>query len=366
MKKKIIIVFIIAMVLFTAHSSVENDFLNNLFSPLNDVVDDFAEDYSVLGGVYNAGGEIRGAASIGSFPSFRVGATFGTILVTNPFGFLKQIDINDTGYSDLISSLGTVGDVLAWFDNYFLPMPIANYHFHIGLPAGLTVGMKFNIGPLGSIITAAAPMAEDFLHELLHWGVGGNLTYTILKEHKYYPTISVSGGVQYSQFTMAVGVPGITIAFDATNDIETSLSFESEYNNLSLYFDFSISKKFIFFQPFISFKFIQTVSHNLTAIGVAFDLSNASTDLKSTIQGIDSFELSNMTGKDDLTGNDIGVVYPFTDVVISTGFEFVMKIFRLGLEGSYGVVSKTGSITMGMRFQVESYQFDKLKKRMGN
>lgn len=367
MKKNIftfICIFLISLNLF---SDAKDDFLKDVFGSFNDIVDTFAEDYSKITGLYAAGGELKGAASIGGFPSFRFGATLGTIFFTNPIKFLKMINFYQSDWQQIkgkIDSLG-MGEAVDWFDNNFLPIPVSNYHFHIGLPKGMNVGGNFNIGPIGAIIKAASPeLASSFNPDILHWGFGLNFTYTILREYKYFPTISIGTGFNYSDSKMGfLNIPMGNLNLDESNDsIPAHVGFTTHSNSASFYFDFSISKRFMFFQPYLSLRFVQTVSHNITKFIIDMDLKDATQQAKDTYSK--HVEVSNVS---KVSSNNVqtGAIIPVTDFIISTGFEFIINIFRLGMEGSFSMASQTGMVTLGMRFHVEDWKIKKMKSKSG-
>jgi len=366
--KKFIFVIICFLLISTAlFSDAKDDFLKDVFGSFNDIVDAFSEDYSKITGLYGSGGELKGAASIGSFPSFRFGATLGTIFFTNPIRFLKLIDFYDSDWAQIKGKIDAtgMGEVVDWFDNNFLPIPVSNYHFHIGLPKGMNVGASFNVGPLGAIINAAAPqLTTSFNPDILHWGFGLNFSYTIFREYKYFPTISVGTGFNYSDSKMGfLNIPMGSLNLDESNDaIPATVGFSSHSNNFSFYFDFSISKRFMFFQPYISLRFVQSVNHNVTKFIVNMDLDDATPEAKDTYAK--TVEISNIVKINNLN-NPTKIVIPVTDFIISTGFEFIMGIFRMGIEGSFSMASQTGMVTLGMRFHVEDWQIDKMKDKSG-
>ena len=366
MKKIVIICFIIIIYSTSMFADSAKDiFLNDVFQTFTDIVDTFAQDYSVITGLYTTAGEVKGSASIGEFPSFRAGASIGTIFFRNPMRFIKKIDFygtNWTGIQDKLESEGLLS-AIDWFDQNFLPIPVTNFHFHVGLPYGLTVGSRFHIAPIGGFANAIAPASvKQYAPEILLWGLGVNFTYTILKEHKNLPTIAVGFGVQYSDTKIGIyGIPIGTVNLDESNDaIKSTVGFGAHNNNVSIYFDFSVSKRFLFFQPFFSMKFVQTINHNVTKVHIGLDLDDATDEARETYEK--EIEVSNVKKIDDYN-NEIGIVIPVTDFIISLGFEFVIKIFRLGLEGSFSVASQTGMITLGMRFQLENWQLKNIKNK---
>ena len=107
-------------------------------------------------------------------------------------------------------------------------------------------------------------------------------------------------------------------------------------------------------------KFVQTINHNVTKVHIGLDLDDATDEARETYEK--KIEVSNVKKIDDYN-NEIGIVIPVTDFIISLGFEFVIKIFRLGLEGSFSVASQTGMITLGMRFQLENWQLKNIKNK---
>jgi len=364
MKKFLITFFLILLIVNLFGNAAQDHFFNNVFYNFNDMVDMLALDYSKIAGLYTAGGDITGSASAGHFPAFRAGAAVGVIFLKNPLRFIKPIDFFGLKWSDVTNELENVGlySVVNFFDQNFLPLPVSYYSFDIGLPLGFTVGAKFNVGPLGAVIKGASSAASEYLNNILHWSVGGNVKYTIMRDHKYFPCLSVGMGTQYSYTLFDIkNIPIGNVYLDSNNtSIPSTIGFYSQNNNTSIYFDFAISKRLLFFQPFAGFKFVQTISHNLTKFTVNFDLSDATVEALNTYK--DEVVISNKTGYDSLL-NEIGKIIPVTDFIISLGFEFIIKIFRFGFQADFAAASQTGMLTLGMRFHVEDWQFAKLKKK---
>lgn len=364
MKKVTIVILILFSLAIINAATPKEQFLNDVFYSLNGIVDLFASDYSRIAGIYTAGADFSGSASISNFPSFRIGATIGTIFFTNPLNFLKKINFLSITWSDAKDNLkgSELLNAVNFFENDFIPIPVSYYNFDIGLPKGFSVGAKFNIGPISAIVNSANPGTKDYLRSFLLWGIGINTKYAITRDNKYLPAMSVGAGVQFGHTEFYISNIRVGGAYlDPSNEsIPCALGFFLRNDNTSFYFDFAISKRISFFQPFASLRFVQTVSHNLTKIVVLLDLDEATPDAKNTYA--EEIVVSNKTNIDSY-GNEIGIVIPVTDFIINAGFEFIIKIFRIGAEASYGFVSKSALITLGMRFQVEDYQFNEFKKK---
>jgi hypothetical protein len=156
----------------------------------------------------------------------------------------------------------------------------------------------------------------------------------------------------------------VEIPFDYDEDyqnIATSLALRTYTNNVSLFFEFSISKNIRFFQPFMSIKFIQNFCYNLTELDLVLNLSDLP-DNVADLFGNGVMTVTNST-KQNEKGENLGEIIPVTDFIFIGGFEFVMKIFRLGIEGSFGCFSKKGMLTLGMCFQVEQKNFKKYQAK---
>lgn len=356
----IVVVFFIA---FTSHASGNQVLIDMFQKSFNDSINTYINEYSLITGFYTTGGDVKGAASIGNFPSFRVGATAGIIFMNNPVNFIKKIHFSKTDWNSLQneSSLSEAAKYLNWFDQYFLPLPVNVYNFEIGLFNGFSIGGRFHVLPAGAFARTNED-AKKNIYEILTWGLGANFSYTILKEYNYFPSISVGAGVNYSDVfiwldNMSVG----NVYLDSTNpDIPATIGFKTHHYTTSFFFDFSISKSIKFFQPFASMKFVQTVNHNITKINVNLDMSKATSSAQ-TLYGDGKFTASNVVSTDDY-GNETGSIVPVSDFVLSAGFEFIITIFRFGFESSVGLVSQKGMLTLSMRFQVEKADFEKLKK----
>lgn len=347
---------------FTLYSE-ENELLKEFLAPFNSTITQFVNDYSTFLGLYSGNPDVKGSASIGSFPSFRFGTNFGAIFMTNPIRFLKTINLGTTSYEDLINggALGGAKDVINFFDDNFIPIPVTTYTFEVGLPKGMSVGGNFQIIPIGDfakgVVVPYVPSIGNLLGNITYWGVGLNFNYTIMKEYKYYPSISVGGGFNYNSATFEIKAPIGNIKIDNSNDLKSDIVFKTKGDISTFYFDFTISKNFIFFQPFLNLKFTQTIHHNITSIGLELDMSNATQEAKDNF-GNGKVSVNNVT-KQDAFGNNIGVIIPVTDFIVSTGFEFVMGVYRMGLSGSYGLVSQKGMVNLSIRFQAEKERFKK-------
>ncbi|MBN2544223.1 MAG: hypothetical protein JXB50_00400 [Spirochaetes bacterium] len=356
-----LLIFLTALIFSNA---AQDHFINNVFYNFNGMVDMLALDYSKIAGLYTAGGDITGSASVGHFPAFRAGATAGVMFFKNPLRFIKPIDFFGLKWADVTDKLQDAGllDGVNFFDQNFLPIPISYYSFDIGLPRGFTIGGRFNIGPLGSVVKKASTSAEQYINDILHWSIGANFKYTIMRDYKYFPAMSVGMGTQFSYTLFDLkDIPIGNVNLDEFNpSIPATMGFYSQNSNTSIFFDFAISKRILFFQPFAGFKFVQTISYNLTKFTVNLDLSDATAEAKTTYK--EEIIISNKSGY-DASLNEIGRTIPVTDFIISLGFEFIIKIFRFGVEASFAAASQTGMLTLGMRFQVEDWQFAKLKKK---
>ncbi|OHD16858.1 MAG: hypothetical protein A2086_12375 [Spirochaetes bacterium GWD1_27_9] len=364
MKKIYIIIclFLINIFIFSdTTQATKDEFFNDYFGTFNNAITTLTKDYSTISGLYNSTGFVKGSASIGSFPSFRVSANLGVIFFQNPLNFLKKVSFAKVDWSGIKKDLPAgLKEPLLWMDNNFIPVPVTNYTIGIGLPYGMEVGTKFNIAPIGSFIkqvTASSPDVTKNIGDILFWGVGVSFDYTILKEYKYFPSISVGTGFDYSDVSISFQkIPVGNVNLDPSNDsIPANIGFNTHNYNMGFFFEFTISKKFIFFEPFVNLKFIQTFNYSLTKINLELDFTNATQSAKDAYQG-GNFEINN------LDSNKNGVITPVTDFVVATGFEFVMSIYRMGIEGGFGLVSQKGYVTLDIKFQVEKSDFDKLKK----
>jgi len=373
MKKVLIIIFLTFFSFFLFSQSAKDVFLDPMKLSLSEIIDNYASDYSRIAGIYTSGGGVKGAASVGNFPSFRIGSHFGVILYTNPLNFIKKIKFANVTWDGLVGNLPSQAkDTINWFDSYFIPIPVYNYDIEMGVVHGLSFGGRFHIAPVGTLAKAVMPSIPtaseytSYIKDILFWGLGLNLNYTFLKEYKYFPSISTGFGADFSQSTFGIDkIPLPPVSIDSQNpSIPGTIGFLSNNFNTSFYIDFTISKKFLFFQPFVNLKLIQTVNYNISKFNVSLDISKV-TGSAVTLLGDGSFEVSNRTDK-DLLGNLMGKITPVTDFVVSTGFELVMGIFRMGVSGTYGIVSERWLLSLDMRFQIEKWQFEKFSKKMNN
>jgi len=336
-----------------------NQVVKEFLKPLNSTISIFVNDYSKIVGLYSANQDVKGSASIGSFPSFRVGTNFGTIFLANPLRFLRSIDFGGMNYEKLtkLETLSSAKDAIDFFDKNFLPVPVTSYTFEIGLPKGFSVGSSFQIIPIGDFIRGVSPDTQNYLNGLTFWGLGANFNYTIMKEYRWLPSISVGSGFNYNSTNFDIKMPMGNLKIDASNDLKSELNFSSKSDISTFYFDFTVSKTFIFFQPFVNVKFTQSINHNITKFNLLIDMSNATQEAKDNYGG-GKIGVNNISKKDQY-GNEVGSIIPVSDFILSTGFEFVMGIYRMGFAGSYGLVSQTGMISLNIRFQLEKDNFKK-------
>ncbi|MCG8572699.1 MAG: hypothetical protein MJB14_21415, partial [Spirochaetes bacterium] len=184
--KKSCIIFIF-LVLFLSFTFSQNQAFYNLFYSFHDVIDTMVTDYSSVSGLYTTGGMLKGSATIGSFPSFRVGTSLGIIFLRNPLNFMKEIDFMNVDWNSMKEDLagesyeGTVN----WLEENFIPLPITNIHFEVGLPKNMAIGGKFHILPINGFSNAGNP---DLFNKFLLWGMGTHFNYTILKEYNKLPS----------------------------------------------------------------------------------------------------------------------------------------------------------------------------------
>jgi len=366
MKKKIILAvllsFLLGIAVFSENST--NPIVQKFLEPFNVTIATFTNDYSAFVGLYSANSDVKGDASIGSFPSFRVGSSVGTIFLTNPLRFLKTINIGGMNYEKVkkLDALNSMKESITFFDENFLPIPITTHSFEIGLPKGFSVGSNFHIVPIGDFIKAVSPETQNYISSVMFWGIGVSFNYTVMKEYKWFPSISVGSAFNYSSANFDIKIPFDSLKIDSSNDLKAQLNFYTKSDISTFSFDFTVSKTFLFFEPFVNFKFTQSVYHNITKIGLNLDMTSATSTAKSNY-GDGKIGVSNIVSKDNF-GNDIGLVIPITDFILSTGFEFIIKIYRLGFSASYALVSQKGMLNVSMRFQVE--KTDILKKKDSN
>lgn len=365
MQQRLVAVFCV-MLSFSAFSQTDQHevFYNDMFSSFSEALIMFAEDYSVISSLYNAGGSLQGSASIGSFPSFRVGTTFNVIFFTNPVNFLKEVQIGEYGYDKIVAN-GTA--VIDWFDDNFLPLPYTSYYIEAGLPLGLTASIKFNASDLGGVVNGivdsipSANSIKTFVPDLFLWGIGGDIGYTILKDFSFFPTLAVSTGGFYSSVSFAlkdVNIGNVEFGGISGDSINTTMSFTSKSDISSLFFDFAISKRLLFFEPFANMKFVQTFYHNYSEITFNLDLSDASDAFKEVFN--EEITISNEFQKDN-NGNPMGIIYPVTDFLLSAGFELILYYVRFGFEATYSPISQNAMLSLGLHIHFDKDDFQSIK-----
>lgn len=352
----LLFIFIMA----TAGQSGKDIFKSYIAQSVNSSMDILVKDYSQIGGLYTSGGIVKGSASTGPFPSFRAGTTVGVILFDNPFRFLQVLKISSTDWEAMKKNTTFKPNVFGPLDNRFLPLPVHNFHFEVALPHNLSVGGRFHIIPVGELIKAGGSTSTQ---TVTLWGFGVNLSYLIMSDHKFRPALAVSTGFQYSDSHIHLKEVNIgTVYLDSNNStIPAYIAYDTHFFSPTFYFDFTLSKRIKFFEPYLNLKFSQTISYNITRFSLRLSTDQMDA-LARSLYGDGLFQLDNLN-QTDLFGNPYGIVTPVPDFIISTGFEFIIKIFRLGMEGSFGAVSQKGMVTLSMRFQVEKEHFEKIKQK---
>lgn len=355
MKKKLMVSFFImlsCLLLYSQTSSDKEEFMSEIFKSFHDSIDVLVNDYSAICGFYTTSGQLEGAASIGSFPSFRIGMTTGVIFMTNPIRFLKEINFSNNSWNTIRKEkeFKDFKPYFSWFDSYFLPLPLTRINFDVGLPKGFSVGGHFHVMPVGSVLFS---LSEPEINSATILAGGGlNFTYTFLKEYRNLPSVSTGFETAFSYVGIDVrNIPVGTIYLDSSNpDVPAKLGFLTKNYTVSFAVDFSISKRIRFFQPFVNLKFVQSVYYNETSFLVSLDTSEATSSAQELYDT--DFSISN-TRNVDYFNNRYGDVRAVTDFVFSAGFEFVIKTFRIGLECSFSTATQKVMTTAGIRVQLE-------------
>lgn len=363
-KKLIFSLFIIfsCLVLSSQTDSDKEEFMSEIFKSFHDSIDVLVNDYSSIAGFYTTGGQVAGAASIGSFPSFRIGMTTGIIYFTNPLRFLKEINFSNNTWNTIRkeSEFKNYKPYFSWFDSFFIPLPLARINFDIGLPRGFAIGGHLHVMPVGSTLTA---IPEPQVTPATFMAGGGvRFSYTFLKEFKRLPSFSAGFETAFSYVGVDVqNIPLGTIFLDAANpNVPAELGLTIKNYTVSFAIDFGISKQIRFFQPFVNLKFVQSVFYNETSFRISLDTSNA-TGAAQDLYDID-FSISNVRNVDEF-GRKYGDIRPVSDFVFSAGFEFVIKTFRIGLECSFSAATQRVMTSAGIRVQLEKTHFRKMKER---
>jgi hypothetical protein len=240
--------------------------------------------------------------------------------------------------------------------------------FDIGLPKGFSIGGYFHVAA-PSLLLLNIPASSTYTDTMVWWGLGTQFHYTLLKEVKALPSISVGAGVSYNDTLLGLAnLPLGNVTLDSSNlSIPATVGFKSHSYVTGFMLDFNISKNLGgWFEPFGGVKFTQSIFYNVTEVTLNLDLTGASPEARTLYGGSSSadsssYTISNQTA--DANGNLTGVLFPVTDFILSGGFEFVMKLFRMGLEFSYGTFSQKGMVSLSMRIQAEKDFLQKKKEK---
>ncbi len=336
---------------------VDTELSRAIMSSLTQSIGTFVNDYGRVQGVYGTTAYFDGRSSVGEFPSFRLDFSIGAILNYNAFGFLSKVNAFGWTYDDMKESLGGVyTGGLKFFDDNFFPLPMTGIKLEIGLPYNLSAGVLFSILPVSPILDlvrsniGGTSGVLSYFNTMMFWNVGGNVRYTLLRDSKFTPDISVNIGFIYSDSTFQLqGISAGSIQLDDDSNVDASFGFNSRFQSSIIFLEGAISKKFGAFRPFLNFKLVQTIVYSNSEFFIQLDLSDASQSAKDTY------------GNGRLSANNlkdgVGQILPFTDFVITTGFDLVLGIFNMGIQGGYGAVSKRGTVTLSFGFNPDRKTF---------
>ncbi|HBD94347.1 MAG: hypothetical protein A2015_00305 [Spirochaetes bacterium GWF1_31_7] len=340
----------------------DNDvFMGSFFQSVYTTVNLMNESYSKMAGIKSSGGVLKGSASTGNFPSFSIGTSISLLFFTNPFDFLKKLDISGYKIFNVMSQDGETNPI-NWLDAYFLPVPVPAYHFEVGLPKGFLIAGNFTFFsfsrdeiykriPLASLGVPSIP-----LQTFLSWGIGFRTGYTIMNSKAFLPCIAATVGFDFSEQKIIFDEYDIGKLSIGTSSINGNVSFNYLTQVPSLTTSLTISKLFIFFEPYFDMRFSQSFYYNATE----FTLFLATEDMSVSDK---NFFGDGIIRVGNISKDGRGVIIPVTEFTISTGFQFNLKGFRVGLGGSYAFVSRLLMASIDMRVQLGSEVFTKKKQK---
>ncbi len=360
MKKIFLLTLIFVSASFFRLYPVNTELSRAILSTLDSSLNRFVDDYGSVQGLTLTSSFYDGRASTGAFPSFKLDFSLGSVFQTTPFAFLSDVSVFGWTFDNMKTELGaTYDNNLAFFDNYFFPLPAFGSRIEVGLPMNFSAGLCFNVLPLTPIFNYASQTvpALAMFGELMYWSVGSNLRYTILRDANFTPDVSVNFGVIYSDFTFALTDISVG-SFDLDTDnksVPAAFGFNTRFCSTVFYLEAAISKKFMFFRPFLNMKLVQTLVYNESEFYVQLDMTGATGSAK------DVYGNGRMSSSNYADGT--GVIGAYTDFVITTGFDFVMGIFTLGLQGGFSTVTRKGSATLAFGFNPDRAAFIKENNR---
>ncbi len=171
-------------------------------------------------------------------------------------GIFKFVDPENVEYFEMlnVSGLlnefmpeGTAADIYEKTKTFFL---YPNTRISIGFKIfDIETILMFSMLPQG-LTDAVSGLAKIEGLELSNLNIGGRIRYPLLKDHDGFPAVSLGAGYTYGSFHAAYALPAFEQDFSGnTMSLSGQISLDTLVHTGGV--DFTISKKFLFFAPYL-------------------------------------------------------------------------------------------------------------------
>jgi hypothetical protein len=287
-----------------------------------------------------AGGGIADA-EIGEFPAFFFSFSAGASLSGGIGDLISNIS-DRTELLDPASLLDSAGisEGNKTYDTItsFFPYPFYRASLGFGITGGYEVMLQFSILPqaLSNSLAGLAGISDVVLNSM---NAGGHIRKVLMTEGKLSPAASVGLGYIYSGLN--IGYPLSSVGSISISDgdltISGDMSVKARVNSVGI--DFTLSKKLLFFRPYLS---VSPYLQNIFFRG-AIDDFDAVLESGGT-------EIASYSGSGG--GDPVGQFKNWDLLLlVSSGFEFVIGKFVLFTHGYWNPSEMLVGAEIGMRFQ---------------
>jgi hypothetical protein len=280
-------------------------------------------------------------AELGTFPAFYFSLSTGAALSNGVEDFINRASDRTEllNPSSFLNAAGlSEGNKVYDFISNFLPYPYYRLAAGFGIVSGIEALFQFSILPqsLSNAILGLAKLEGVTLNSL---NIGGQVRKVLLNESKILPAASLGVGYAYSNLNM--GYPLSTLESISLSDGNLTLSGDIKIKGMihSFGLGFHLSKKLLFFRPFLSVApYLQKIYYRGAVDQFNAVLSDGVTELASYAD----------SGGDD----PVGVIDDWDlSIIISSGFEFVIGKFIFFTHGHLNPADMLISAEIGFRFQ---------------
>lgn len=352
MKKSVSICLFIIIIVANVFGDVKFKFIRDDIKTLIGKLNKKASPYP---GFYSYSGDIVGDSYLGKGPSFNIGLNTGVLFVPDPFGFLpndlklKMLnkdelleEIEDLAKRDRTQVIPTLYQAVNTLNA--VPFPLWALTFNMGIYKGFQAGLKMSFFPVLDI------KRNNLSVYFAAFNIGANLRYGLIRDHKWLPGMSVGFLFNYSLVRFNLGYTfknfELNIAGGSTINIKLNPQITHNLDVISFGGEYWISKKFIFFRPFMGFRIMKNYMFTLSKSGGEAKL----TDGNNVDQGTESLDYSLETINDA------------TEFVWCNGFEIVLGPINLGIGLDYNIGLNTIIVNSGFKVQIDFYKPKKAKK----